>query len=100
MKKNGKEAEDARYHGTALGKDSELQSVPILGGPVTSISEWIDQFRAKTMSPRSEMERVEGEAGEEGATPATSVLSSAPPTPAAEVASAAQTPMSQDQPPT
>ena len=97
MKKNGKEAEDSRYHGTALGKDSELQGVPILGGPVSSISEWMDQFRAKTTTPRSEMDV---DAVEEGATPATSVLSSAPPTPAAEGAAEAETPVIQDQPPT
>lgn len=88
MKKNGKEAEDARYQGTALrtagtvgNDDSELQSVPILGGPVASISEWVDQYksRAKTMSPRSALE-LDG-ADAEGATPATSMLSTAPPSP-------------------
>ena len=100
MKKNGKEAEDSRYHGTALGKDSELQSVSIMGGPVTSISEWIEQFRAKTMSPRSDMEGVNDEAGVEVATPATSILSTAPPTPPTRVEGEVQTPMSQDQPPT
>ena len=89
MKKNGKETEDSRYHGTKLGADAELQAVSILGGPVTSIAEWADQFRAKTMSPR-----------EEGATPATSMLSTAPPTPAAvDVEMEAQTPVSQTQPP-
>jgi hypothetical protein len=97
MKKNGKDAEDVRYHGTALGRDSELQSVPILGGPVSSIADWIDQFRARTMSPHSEMEV---DADEEGASIATSVLSSAPPTPPAQAEAEAQTPMSQDQPPT
>lgn len=99
MKKNGKEAEDTRYHGTALGKDSELQSVPIVGGPVTSISEWVEQFRAEATSPRSDMKGVDEEAGAEGATPATSILSTAPPTPA-QVEDEAQTPMSQDQSPT
>lgn len=95
MKKNGREAEDSRYHGTILGghghdtaaagaaapDESELQPVQILGGPVTSISDWVSQFqlRAKTTSPVSEIE-VEG--AEEGATPATSGLTSAPATPA------------------
>jgi hypothetical protein len=98
MKKNGKEAEDTRYHGTALGQDSELQPVQILGGAVTSISEWVDQFRVasssageRKMGAGSEMDEGEFEAGddEKGSgrvtTPATdSVLSSAPLTPMAE----------------
>ncbi len=96
--KNGKEAEDARYHGTALGQDSELQPVQILGGPVTSISEWVNQFRVASASgggrktgAGSEMDEDEFEAGEDEkgsgrvTTPATdSVLSSAPLTPLAE----------------
>ena len=66
---------------------------------MSSISEWMQQFRAKATTPRSDMEGVDEEAGAEVATPATSILSTAPPTPA-QVEDEAQTPMSQDQPPT
>jgi hypothetical protein len=107
MKKNGREAEDSRYQDTVLGghvanntsgaagdaiEESELQPVQILGGPVNSISDWVRQFQVRPL-PVSDLE---GDGAEEGATPASSALTSAPATPAGmdvEV-EAAHTPLS------
>jgi hypothetical protein len=93
MKKNGREAEDSRYQDTVLGghvvnntagpagdavEESEVQPVQIVGGPVTSISDWVRQFQAQPVS----VSDGEGDGAEEGATPASSALTSAPATPA------------------
>jgi hypothetical protein len=85
LKKSGKtdEASDSRYQGTILGKESDLQPVPIVGGPANSISEWSQQFiNSRTVSPQP---AGEGEDEGEGPSPATSMLSSAPPTPMGEI---------------
>jgi transcription initiation factor TFIID subunit 3 len=73
-KRHSKTGEESRYQGTALGKDAELQSVGIVGGPAGSIAEWKNQFLA---SRKNSSLTLEGEA----ATPATSGISSAPLTP-------------------
>lgn len=39
-KKHSKTAEESRYQGTMLGKDSDLQPVAIAGGTVDSLSQW------------------------------------------------------------
>lgn len=39
-KKHSKTAEESRYQGTVLGKDSELQPVAIAGGSVDNLSQW------------------------------------------------------------
>ncbi|KIW64935.1 hypothetical protein PV04_07235 [Phialophora macrospora] len=73
-KRHSKTGEESRYQGTVLGKDGELQSVAIVGGPAASIAEWANQSLAsmKFSGLRS---------GEYAATPATSGISSAPLTP-------------------
>lgn len=94
MKKHGKAEEDARYQGTILGKDADLQPVTVTGGPVTSLTDYLEQFKSKATDPVPDREGAEEE---EGATPATSMLSSAPPSPAADaqLEGEAGTPMSQ-----
>lgn len=39
-KKHSKTAEESRYQGTMLGKDSDLQPVTIAGGSYNSLSQW------------------------------------------------------------
>ncbi|OCT49365.1 Bromodomain associated DNA binding protein [Cladophialophora carrionii] len=73
-KRHSKTGEESRYQGTVLGKDTEPQSVAIVGGPAASIAEWTNQSLA---SVRSSGLRL----GEDAATPATSGISSAPLTP-------------------
>ena len=96
LKKSGKtdEASDNRYQGTILGKESELHPIPIIGGPVNSISEWSAQFlNSKTVTPQPTEEEGEGEV----ATPASSMLSDAPPTPTGDGdGEGGQTPASHD----
>jgi transcription initiation factor TFIID subunit 3 len=71
-KKHSKTGEESRYQGTALGKELDAQPIHIVGGPAGSITDW----RRQSMSPaRSSSQPVEG------ATPATSGISSAPLTP-------------------
>ena len=92
MKKHGKADEDIRYQGTVLGKDQEPHAVPITGGPVSSLPEWIDQFTSKPVSSPVDVE-------EEGMTPASSTLSSAPQSPHdVDYEETTQTPMSHDTP--
>jgi hypothetical protein len=57
-----------------LGKELELQTVTIVGGPAASIAEWTQNSlsRPQTSSPHDE---------DAAATPATSGISSAPPSP-------------------
>ncbi|OAP63966.1 hypothetical protein AYL99_03193 [Fonsecaea erecta] len=74
-KRHSKTGEEVRYQGTVLGKDTELQSVSIVGGPA-SIAEWA-QKSLESMRTASSLRPVQ----EEGATPATSGISSAPLTP-------------------
>jgi len=69
-KRQNKTGEDTRYQGSVLGKDAELQGVSIVGGPFTKISEW-----------RKEAQTARSNSRVEGATPATSGISSAPMTP-------------------
>ncbi|KIX01283.1 uncharacterized protein Z518_09008 [Rhinocladiella mackenziei CBS 650.93] len=73
-KKHSKTGEEFRYQGTILGKDTELQAVSIVGGPAASIAEWTHQFLSGTKSSRAQKDNA-------AATPATSGISSAPPTP-------------------
>ncbi|KIW20931.1 hypothetical protein PV08_01510 [Exophiala spinifera] len=70
-KKHSKTGEESRYQGTVLGKDNELQSVAIVGGPAASLSEWAQKSfsRREAFDPK------------EAASPATSGISSAPLTP-------------------
>ncbi|KAL6250809.1 hypothetical protein RBB50_003112 [Rhinocladiella similis] len=63
-KRHSKTGEESRYQGTVLGKDIELQSVAIVGGPAASLSEWAQKSFSRP-----------------GASPATSGISSAPLTP-------------------
>lgn len=57
-----------------LGKELELQAVTIVGGPAASITEWTQNSlsRPQISSPHDE---------DAAATPATSGISSAPPSP-------------------
>ncbi|KIX93150.1 uncharacterized protein Z520_11207 [Fonsecaea multimorphosa CBS 102226] len=75
-KRHSKTGEEVRYQGTVLGKDTELQTVSIVGGPAASIAEWAQKSLA---SRRTSSNLRPGQ--EEGATPATSGISSAPLTP-------------------
>jgi len=74
-KKHSKTGEESRYQGTVLGKELELQTVTIVGGPAASIAEWTQNSlsRPQTSSPHDEDAAA--------ATPATSGISSAPPSP-------------------
>ena len=106
LKKHGKVEEDSRYQGTILGQDAETQTVTISGGQVSSLSEYMDQFKSRAMSP-GEDEEAEIDAEEAGASPATatSMLSSAPITPReaeghVEPAGESSTSMSHEQAPT
>jgi hypothetical protein len=79
LKKHGKADEDARYQGTLLGREAESQAIPILGGPQSSLAEWMEKFKAEHDSPVPE--------GDESTSPAeSSMLSTAPGTPGADVA--------------
>jgi transcription initiation factor TFIID subunit 3 len=66
--KYNKTGDDSRYQGTMLGKEADLHTITIVGGPVGSIHEWTEQLRSKTVSPRL-------------SSPASSGISSAPLTP-------------------
>lgn len=68
-KKHSKTADDTKYQGTSLGKDNELQSVTIAGGPADSLSDWqLQQHRQPTSL-------------NQGASPLSSGISSAPTSP-------------------
>lgn len=69
-KRQSKTGDASRYQGSVLGKDTELQDVNIVGGPVTKISEW-----------RREAQTARSNSVVAGATPATSGISSVPMTP-------------------
>ncbi|UPK98052.1 hypothetical protein LCI18_008987 [Fusarium solani-melongenae] len=56
-KKHSKTGEDAKYHGTILGKGHDAGEVQVEGGPDTSISEWISKRRASA-SPSPEPEQL------------------------------------------
>ncbi|EXJ77871.1 hypothetical protein A1O3_09030 [Capronia epimyces CBS 606.96] len=71
--KHSKTGEESRYQGTVLGKESEVQSVTIVGGPATSIAEWTQ----KSLSASAKNNAWPPEA----MSPATSGISSAPLTP-------------------
>lgn len=94
LKKHGKAEEDVRYQGTILGRDTEVQPVTVTGGPATSLSNFLEQFKSRTTGTPAD---GEGADEDEGASPATSALSSAPPSPTAaiQVSGDAKTPMSQ-----
>jgi transcription initiation factor TFIID subunit 3 len=47
-----KTGEDLRYQGTLLGKEAEPHAITIVGGPASSIQEWGEQLRSRTISPR------------------------------------------------
>ncbi|KAL2685212.1 hypothetical protein Neosp_006308 [[Neocosmospora] mangrovei] len=54
-KKHSKTGEDAKYHGTILGRGHDAGEVQVEGGPETSISEWISKRRASaSLSPEPE----------------------------------------------
>ncbi|KAH7274356.1 hypothetical protein FSOLCH5_000765 [Fusarium solani] len=54
-KKHSKTGEDAKYHGTILGRGHDAGEVQVEGGPDTSISEWISKRRASaSLSPEPE----------------------------------------------
>ena len=106
MKKHGKAEEDSRYQGTILGQDAETQTVAISGGQVSSLSEYMDQFKSRAVSP-GEDDEAELDAEEAGTSPATatSMLSTAPITPReveghVEAAGGSTTSMSHEQAPT
>ncbi|KAJ9643267.1 hypothetical protein H2204_002163 [Knufia peltigerae] len=71
-KKHSKTGEESRYQGTVLGKDIELQSVAIVGGPAASLSEWAQKSFSQASNATEPTD---------GDSPATSGISSAPPTP-------------------
>ncbi|KAK4945272.1 hypothetical protein LTR10_015431 [Elasticomyces elasticus] len=73
-KKHSKTGEESRYQGTILGKDTELQTVSIIGGPAASIAEWTQQSLSTAQTATLPD-------ADEPATPATSGISSAPLTP-------------------
>jgi len=52
-KKHSKTGEDAKYHGTILGRGHDAGEVQVEGGPETSISEWISKRRASVHSAPS-----------------------------------------------
>ncbi|RTE75762.1 hypothetical protein BHE90_009759 [Fusarium euwallaceae] len=54
-KKHSKTGEDAKYHGTILGRGHDAGEVQVEGGPDTSISEWIYKRTASaSLSPEPE----------------------------------------------
>lgn len=54
-KKHSKTGEDAKYHGTILGRGHDAGEVQVEGGPDTSISEWISKRTASaSLSPEPE----------------------------------------------
>ncbi|EEU48477.1 uncharacterized protein NECHADRAFT_98755 [Fusarium vanettenii 77-13-4] len=57
-KKHSKTGEDAKYHGTILGRGHDAGEVQVEGGPETSISEWISKRRASaSLSPEPEQQQ-------------------------------------------
>ncbi|EHY59515.1 hypothetical protein HRR83_001207 [Exophiala dermatitidis] len=73
-KKHSKTGEESRYQGTVLGKDPDVQSVTIVGGPAATIAEWTQNSLTASAANNSSALRA-------GTSPATSGISSAPLTP-------------------
>lgn len=81
-KKHSKTGEESRFQGTLLGKDADLQQVTIVGGPASSMAEWTRLALSRnTSSPRPHSHQASQAHTDEAATPASSGISSAPPTP-------------------
>ncbi|RSL94003.1 hypothetical protein CDV31_014486 [Fusarium ambrosium] len=66
-KKHSKTGEDAKYHGTILGRGHDAGEVQVEGGPDTSISEWIYKRTASaSLSPEPEpQQRNQGQRAEQ-----------------------------------
>ncbi|KAL2444293.1 hypothetical protein ABEF94_015787 [Exophiala dermatitidis] len=73
-KKHSKTGEESRYQGTVLGKDPDVQSVTIVGGPAATIAEWTENSLTASAANNSSTLGA-------GTSPATSGISSAPLTP-------------------
>ncbi|KAL2444377.1 hypothetical protein ABEF95_016470 [Exophiala dermatitidis] len=73
-KKHSKTGEESRYQGTVLGKDPDVQSVTIVGGPAATIAEWTQNSLSASAANNSSAMGA-------GTSPATSGISSAPLTP-------------------
>ncbi|KAJ4325418.1 hypothetical protein N0V84_003470 [Fusarium piperis] len=57
-KKHSKTGEDAKYHGTILGRGHDAGEVQVEGGPDTSITEWIYKRTASaSLSPEPEQQQ-------------------------------------------
>ncbi|KAM0437685.1 hypothetical protein ACHAPT_002049 [Fusarium lateritium] len=57
-KKHSKTGEDAKYHGTILGRGHDAGEVQVEGGPDTSIAEWIYKRTASaSLSPEPEQQQ-------------------------------------------
>lgn len=50
-KKHSKTGEDAKFHGTILGRGNDTGEVQVEGGPDTTIAEWISK---RTVDPEEE----------------------------------------------
>ncbi|EXJ88718.1 hypothetical protein A1O1_05650 [Capronia coronata CBS 617.96] len=72
-KKHSRTGEESRFQGTILGKETEVQSVVITGGPSASLAEWTQSWLSAS--------KKNSTADDEITSPATSGISSAPSTP-------------------
>jgi transcription initiation factor TFIID subunit 3 len=50
-KKHSKTGEDAKYHGTILGRGHDTGEIQVEGGPETTITEWISNRASPQSSP-------------------------------------------------
>ncbi|KAF5023599.1 hypothetical protein F66182_4357 [Fusarium sp. NRRL 66182] len=58
-KKHSKTGDDAKYHGTILGRGHDTGEIQVEGGPATSITEWISKRSLPAASPTPEGEEQE-----------------------------------------
>ncbi|KAF4979022.1 hypothetical protein FZEAL_4697 [Fusarium zealandicum] len=65
-KKHSKTGEDAKYHGTILGRGNEAGEIQVEGGPETSIAEWISKRTASPSSPAPEQQQKQQQQHEDG----------------------------------
>ncbi|KAH7171194.1 hypothetical protein EDB81DRAFT_777916 [Dactylonectria macrodidyma] len=57
-KKHSKTGEDAKFHGTILGRGNDTGEVQVEGGPDTTITEWISK---RTVDPDEQAQEQQGE---------------------------------------